>query len=168
MKLIRTLILSFILFGISCANSIDVEDSKVFGIEALSFCINEVKKITGKDLSPEINMAYIDVFPDGYTVGFTRGSVGTFGKRSRNYSMILACGVSTRDGMKLAVLRPQGEDLFNDKNNLPPYENFKEEVIEIMFRRDGKEFKYCCSQNFDEKNIKKNNPDFPWKKDKVS
>lgn len=142
----------------SCSNASDAESPELYGLKALEFCADKIEQITGKQLNPEIDKAYIEAFPNGYTVGFTHGAVGTFGQISADYKMILACGVSTYQGTKLAVLRePLEEDLYND-TTLPEYEDFSGEVIEILFNRIGEEFKYCCSQAFDPNNIEKHNP----------
>ena len=143
----------------SCSKASDPESFEFFGLKALEFCSDQIEQITGKHLSPEVDRAYIEVFPNGYTVGFTHGTAGTFGRRSADYKMILACGVSTYQGAKLAVLRaPLEEDFYNDQKNLPDYQDFSGEVTEILFNRIGGTFKYCCSQAFDPKNIERHNP----------
>jgi hypothetical protein len=142
----------------------DTENSlPVKGKEAIKLCMMKYTALTGEAMPEEIDRVYIDVFQDSYSVAFVHGAVGTFEKRSLDYKSVLVCAVSDgeidlmEEPMKDALFKRPGYDTFED------YEEYeKGSVTELLYKRVNGQFEYCCSQPFDEKNIDKNNPNFPW------
>ena len=154
-----------LLMTVSCATNGTADISSSVGEKVVKLCADDVSRLLGEDSLSEADRAYVYVFKNGYDVSFTRGAVGTFGTRSYEYKQVLACGVS---GDKVVFLGAPLKDAIIDNLVDHPYENYDDEVVELLFRKVDGNFKYCCSQKFDEKNIEKNNPDFPWDKGKVS
>src|SRR5690606_13271202 len=60
---------------------------------AIELCAQEYTKLANRPFLSEVDRAYVYVVSDQLDVLFTRGEVGTFGKRSSTYSAILGCGV---------------------------------------------------------------------------
>jgi len=160
------LTLLLITFCSSCT-SLDVADTDaILGAEsAIASCINKLEYLAKRPSLEQVDHIYVDVFAGGYTLSFSNGAIGTFGKRSLALKIIWACGVSNN---KVVFLGTFLKDPLIDDMDRYDFENYDEEVTEILFKRVGNEFEYCCSQKFDEKNIDKHNPDFPWGKNTVS
>jgi len=158
--------LLLIAFCSSCAN-LDVVDSDAI-LEAesvIASCISKLEHLTKHSSMEQVDRIYVYVFEGGYLLSFSNGAIGTFGKRSLTLKTIWACGVSDN---KVVFLGAFFRDPLIDDMDRYDFENYDEDVTEILFKRVGDEFEYCCSQKFDEKNIDKHNPDFPWNENMVS
>jgi len=160
------LTLLLIIFCSSCA-SLDVADADaILGAEsAIASCINKLEYLAKRPSLEQVDHIYIDVFTGGYTLSFFSGALGSFGKIGLDSRTIWACGVS--DNKVVFLGAPLRDPLIDDMDRYD-FENYDEDVIEILFKRVGNEFEYCCSQKFDEKNIYKHNPDPPWNENMVS
>ena len=145
-------ILISIFFLSSCSSFTEAKKPVSNGKKLIETCISALDK----KLNERANRAYIEEFKKGYTIAFTHGEAGTFGKRDLNYEQLLVCGISNNKVVFLG--KPFGNasiDLLDEY----PYENHQEEVIESLYLKEGEGFKYCCSQVLDEKNLLKYNPD---------
>ncbi|WHI49938.1 hypothetical protein P3339_15960 [Microbulbifer sp. MLAF003] len=134
--------------------------------QVLDYCLEEVEGLTGKPLSPKADQAYLYADGKGYWIDFTHGSLGTFGERSLDHSVVISCAVLKEPSLKLVYLgRPLKDPLLQE----PEMDQFgsPEGATEVLFKREDGQFKYFRSQLFDEKNIEKHNPNFPWKKDRA-
>lgn len=132
---------------------------------AMALCIDEIEGLTKKELSADIDHVYIDVFLGGYTLSFSDGAIGSFGKRSHRTRTVWACAVTQN---KVVYLGAPLRDALIDMMDSYSFENYEEDVEELLFKRGDNGFEYCCSQAFDEKNIEKNNPGFPWETNTVN
>ncbi|MBL4827097.1 MAG: hypothetical protein JKY66_05185 [Spongiibacteraceae bacterium] len=164
----RSLLIILVLFSTVSCTSVISSSLQESGLEVIQHCISETEKYTNQAFSPQVDRAYVHVLKDGYWVIFMHGRLGTFGKIGANSKTIWSCAVlDNSDSLNIVFL---GAPLTNDLVNKPseiPNEN-EENITELLFNRVGDRFEYCCSQKFDEKNIDKHNPDFPWDKNKVS
>lgn len=141
----------------SVANK-EINAHKINAKEVIDICIDRITQLTGKESLEDADHIYVDIFPKGYMVAFTKGEVGTFSKRSKNYRQILACGVSEN---QIVFLGSPLKDALIDRMRNYPFDDYDEDVMELLFKLKNGTFEFCCSQKFDEKNIKKNNPDYP-------
>jgi len=160
------LALLLMVFCSSCA-SLDVVDSDAI-LEAesvIASCINKLEHLAKHSSMEQVDHIYVYVFEEGYLLSFFKEAKGTFGKIGLDSRTIWACGVS--DNKVIFLGAPLRDPLIDDMDRYD-FENYDEDVIEILFKRVGNEFEYCCSQKFDEKNIYKHNPDPPWNENMVS
>ncbi len=153
--LLRVLIAPIVLAVTSCASETRSQ-SLVDATAAMNLCAAEAGHFLGHDEIRDADRAYVEMFKNGYTVSFSRGEVGTFGKRASNYKQIFACGLSGNDIVFLGV---PFKDPFIDKPASNNIQNYKENVVELLFRRADGGFAYCCSQVFHENNLYKHNPE---------
>lgn len=154
-------IILILAFGAGCQN-LAVKNTESSYENVLSYCLEEISKRTGAPLSPKADQAYLQYDKKGYFVAFTHGALGTFGKRSLDYSLVMGCAVVTEPKMKLVYLGQPMKDTLVEEPEMNQLETNPEGSTEILFIREDGKFKYCCSQPFDEKNIEKHNPNFPW------
>ncbi|MDE0155658.1 MAG: hypothetical protein OXS28_08660 [Gammaproteobacteria bacterium] len=130
------------------------------GYKEISLCINEYTRLTGESISDEIDRVYLEVFKNLDGLLFTKGAVGTFGKRSPTYGARLSCAVKNDRVIYLEV--PLRQLLIHDSNNdiSKAYEEYHQgTVIELLYLRNNDRFEFCCSQPFNLDNIDKHNPD---------
>lgn len=155
-----SIVITILVFGVACAPP-DSAGLKAQHEKVIGYCLSEVERLTGKPLSSKADRAYLQDDRTGYVVYFTHGTIGTFGERSLDYSVVMSCAALKEPRLKLVYLgKPQEDPLVQE----PEEDQFDspEGSIEVLFKRESGRFEYCCSQPFDEKNIEKNNPDFPW------
>lgn len=144
-----------ILFTASCSSVF--QSSKSEGAEnVLLICQSELEKITSAGLFEQVDNIYVHRFDAGYTVLFSHGAVGTFGKRNQKKS-IGSCSVA--DG-KIVTAENHSSPSISGELRDETIEDYSQDVKEYLFVREGENFKLCCMQDFDEKNIDKHNPDF--------
>lgn len=158
----RSLILfAVVLYGSSAVTGEKAENAlSMRGYEQITLCMTEYTRLAGKPIADEIDRVYIHVFKNLDGLLFTKGAVGTFGKRSPTYASWLGCAV--KKGEIVSLKEPFTRILVRDSGNevSKAYKEYHEgTVIELLYLRDGDRFEFCCSQPFDEKNIDKHNPD---------
>lgn len=129
--------------------------------EVLELCLGEVKRVSGESLSVAADRAYVYVDKEGSWVIFSHGEIGSFGQAGQDSGVIYSCGVLNGPPAKAVFLGAPLKDALIDEPGRE-YFDTPEGTTEILFKREGEEFNYCCSQPFDEKNFDKHNPDFPW------
>ena len=153
--------ISVILFfpmGAQCDSSSAADSLPVAGTNTLTACIRSVEDMLGKTILRTADHAYIYVFRNGYNVYFAQNAIGAFGVKSKEYKPVVTCGVT--GGEVVYLKEPRKEAVI--ESGYPLYEYNRQGVVELLFKRKmNGEFEYCCSQLFDEQNIKKNNPDDP-------
>ncbi len=162
--MLRYLLFPVVILCCSCAVS-DIGKSKIDSEGVIGLCSQKIEQLTGKPLSDDIDNIYVNIFNRGYAVSFMHGALGTFEKIGPDSRTVWACAVVQN---KVIHLSAPLKDALIDEPGSDSFEDYSENVIEVLFKRDNGSFKYCCSQPFDEKNIEKNNPGFPWKTDRVS
>ena len=123
---------------------------------ALLVCQSALEKITPAASLEETDNVYVHKFDTGYTVLFSHGAVGTFGKRNQQKS-IGSCSVA--NGKIVTAENHSSPSLSNELKD-EKIEDYSQDVKEYLFVREGDDFKFCCMQDFDEKNIEKHNPNF--------
>lgn len=154
MRIIHNLYLTVFLCLVGCFNSHEPAEK----IElVISQCIEEIENNTQGEFSIEIDHIYVDEFKNGYSVSFSHGSVGTFGKRSADQKSIWGCGVTEGTIVFLGNL---SFPAVIDELDKYPFEDYSQDVKEYLFTRKEDELRFCCMQLFDEKNVDKNNPGF--------
>lgn len=164
--MIRLGVITLLFLSVTACSSLSGKSNSInMSQEALLICINKIEDLGGGKLSEEVDNIYVDVFSKGYTLSFSSGAIGSFGKRSPDSKTVWACAVTEN---RVVYLGAPLKDALIDEPGSDSLEDYSENVIEVRFKRDNGSFKYCCSQPFDEKNIEKNNPGFPWKTDRVS
>jgi hypothetical protein len=149
-------VLVTISFQISCASETREQSLIKLGSKSIQQCRDFIEDKTEQAFLQEINLAYFYVFNKGTIVAFTEGAVGTFGKRDKNYKQHWACGFYK--GEIVHASSPLKEPILD----LPIGENFEvydSSVQELLFKKIGNGFDYCCQQPFDPKNIETNNPE---------
>lgn len=163
MKIARALVLVLLIEACVYDGS---ASSRAQSISALDFCLQAASEFPEARISPEVDQAYVYMLEEGFWVYFTHGAMGTFGKRSHDYYVDLSCAVLTGPPLDLVHLgRPLEDAVVNE-----PRRNYFEDpegTIEVLFRRNDESFEYCCSQTFNEANIYKSNPHFPWNRETV-
>lgn len=139
----------------------EAEDALVIrGHDEIALCVAEYTRLAGESISDEIDRVYINVFKNLDGLSFTRGAVGTFGKRSPTYRSHVVCSV--KNGEVVDLQGSNWEILVNRSGSdiTEAYKEYDEgTVMELLYLRIGDRFEFCCSQPFDEKNIDKHNPD---------
>ncbi len=141
----------------ACTNS-DRSSTPSYNIDfVVSMCKEKIENETASVLSNGVDRVYVDSFKNGYSVSFSDGAVGTFGKRSEDVRSVWVCGVSQNKVVYLSEL--DALPVIDQLENYP-YENYDEDVKEYLYLRRDEYFEFCCSQNFNVNNIKKHNPDF--------
>lgn len=122
--------------------------------------------MTGEPLSSKADQAYLYADDRGYWIDFTHGSLGTFGERSLDHSVVISCAVLKEPNLKLVYLGGPMKDPLVQEPERDQFDS-PEGATEVLFKREDGQFKYCCSQLFDERNLDKHNPNFPWEKGRV-
>jgi len=155
----KFLVFSLTIFLTSCCTHTKSHFVEHLSYKAIKQCEKEVEIQTGHKLSTEINNAYVESFDTGIVVAFTKGSVGSFGKRSDNYQQYWACGIFNK---KVVYLGSSLKVPIIDIPNKTKFIDYRKDVKEFLFRRVNGDFEFCCKQKLDEKNMERNNPNFPW------
>jgi len=120
----------------------------------LLMCQSELEKITPAELLEQADKVYIHKFDSGYTVLFSHGAVGTFGKRDQKRS-IGSCSITNE---KIVIAYNHVSPNLSNELQYNKIEDYSQHVKEYLFVRQDKKFNFCCMQEFDEKNIDKHNP----------
>lgn len=123
--------------------------------KAVRQCVSKLAELQKEDTLTEADHAYVDVFENGFTVGFSHGAVGSFGTRNPQQRSLWACGVTKNTVVWLGA--PSKNPII-DQPVSSDFENYEEDVIEVLFLRDGNSFRYHKAQMLDEKNLLKHNP----------
>lgn len=159
----RYFLLAFFLgLCMSCAMTVAHSGTDAYRLTAervIDACIDRVTEFAGRELLSDVDHVYVEVFSNGHMVSFSMGAVGTFGKRSRDYRQVVACGVSED---QIVFLGQPLRDAYIDRMSDDSFDNYQEDVTELLFTLENGLLRFCCSQKFDEDNIRRNNPDYPW------
>ena len=141
----------------SCTNS-DRSNTPSSNVDfVVSMCEDKMVNESESVLSDGVDRVYVDAFKSGYSVSFSDGAVGTFGKRSEDVRSVWMCGVSQN---KVVYLSELDSLPVIDQLEKYPYENYDEDVKEYLHLRKDESFEFCCSQDFNVNNIKKHKLDF--------
>ncbi len=157
MKISYPLVLVIVLALLGCTDSVQqAKKLELRTLELIHVCTEVVKKYESLDADRlNADHIYVDVFPDGEMLAFTKGKVGTFGKRSPNYQMLVACAVV---GDKVVGLFDKhGLVVFGGREQLK-FEDYSLTVYEYLYRIVGEGYKLLGAQLFDEGNFDKHNP----------
>ncbi len=124
------------------------------GKKAIDLCIARYQALAKQNFFIDVDRAYVLATDEKMDILFSKGEVGTFGKRSEAYRSYLACGVLASDGMEVYFL---GEPL---KDTLVEVDGVKQiseipniEAIDMLFMRGTKGFEFSGSQKFDPESI---------------
>lgn len=123
---------------------------------AVKQCVKKLIDLQKERTLAHADHAYVDVFENGYTVGFSHGAVGSFGPRNPRQRSVWACGVTKN--MVVWLGAPSKNPIVDVPNN-NDFENYEEGVIEVLFLREGDSYRFHDAQLLDEKNLLKHNPD---------
>ena len=135
----------------SCAT---VREGAALQRRAIDFCVAEYTRLSGRALERDLDRAYVlagDAKLAQLDVLFTRGEVGTFGERSKQFVPYLYCGLLTHSPMKIwALVKP----LRNPLIHLPGVKQLTEsqpisELRESLYLRTGDGFRFVAEQPFD-------------------
>lgn len=151
------MIIKFLVFGLfplvllSC--SLSEEDVIIKkSSDYLKQCEVFIESKTDEDVSSISDFSYIYFFEHGVIVTFTKGEVGSFFERDDDYKQLWACGFYKE---KLVyVSAPLAEPILiseNDEN----FEDYSSNVKELLFRKVGDKFEYCCQQLFNPEKFNK-------------
>jgi len=155
MTLKAVILLVGVLFTVSCS-SVSKSGNSEGAESALLICQSELKKIISTELFEQVDNVYVHKFSAGYTVLFSHGAVGTFGKRSQKKS-IGSCSLAD---WKIVTAENHSSPSISGESIDEVIEDYSQDVKEYLFVREGDDFKFCCMQNFNEANIYKHNPGF--------
>jgi hypothetical protein len=147
---------------ISCANKGPAETVDAKGLEIIGICQKELKRIEGGPIDSDADQAYVYMDEIGALVNFTHGALGTFGDRSADYGVVLMCEVVAGSPPTVTFM---GRPLKDPIVDVPGKTRSSTSVVgttEILFQRVNGDFRFCCSQPYDEGNLGKHNPNFPW------
>lgn len=142
---IKSLITSLLLFGSLSCSSAPQQNLINKGTNYISQCEEYLTHQVEEGVGVSSNFSYVYFFQRGVIVTFTKGEVGSFTKRDENYKQILACGFY--QGKLVRVKSPQAEPVLN----IPvedDFEDYNVKVMELLFKRVGGRFEYCCQQVF--------------------
>ena len=124
------------------------------GNKAIDLCIAHYEALAKQDFFVDVDRAYVLATDEKMDILFSKGEVGTFGKRSEGYRSYLACGVLSSGEMEIYFL---GEPLKDTLVEVAGVKQISEmpnvEAVDLLFLRDEKGFKFSDSQNFDPENI---------------
>lgn len=123
----------------------------------IAACLDELEHRAGQALAPEADRAYVYANENHYWVYFTHGDLGTFGRRSPDYRVLLDCGAVYGSPPETLFL---GEPMQDPLLDTPDRDYFVTPAgsIELRFIRTDSGFEYCCSQPFKRTNLFMNNP----------
>ncbi|WP_444897526.1 hypothetical protein [Microbulbifer sp. SSSA005] len=125
------------------------------GVKAIDLCLVEYTRIKGNVFPEDIDRAYVYVGKNMMGVLFTRGEIGTFGKRSTSYQAFVSCGVSLHPRLQVRDLMDgysvlKGADITTEEPDLR-----NEHVDELLYFRNGMAFSFSKGQTFSPKKIDK-------------
>ena len=123
----------------------------------ITACLDELQRRAGKSLAPQVDRAYVYAQDGHYWVHFTRGDLGTFGRRSHDYEVLLDCGAVYAAAPETLFL---GEPMEEPWLDMPDRDYFVTPTgsTELKFIRSAEGFEYCCSQQFSRTNLVIHNP----------
>lgn len=125
---------------------------------AVKQCVDKLIDLQKESTLVHADHAYVDVFENGYTVGFSHGAVGSFGPRNPRQRSVWVCGVTTSQVVLLVEGAVSNKPVLGTFA-VHAYENYEEDVIEVLFLREGDSYRFHDAQLLDEKNLLKHNPD---------
>lgn len=119
---------------------------------AIELCAQEYTKLANRPFLSEVDRAYVYVVSDQLDVLFTRGEVGTFGKRSSTYSAILGCGVLFNQAKASEIYflsRPLRDPLIH-REDVPQVTDrvLKEPIWELLYIMEGEHLKFTKGHEF--------------------
>ena len=121
----------------------------------VSSCIVKYRLETNKTESAHIDRAYIVTFNGLANVLFTKGAMGTFTKRSKNYQSYFYCGVKLLPNISVVYLQSSHfEVIYQDKSfELSQLEFNYNKGIEYLFKKKDGEYIFYAEQPFDEQKL---------------
>lgn len=136
-------------FLAACTNKNTIEADLVRDAErAITLCVSEYTRLSGKEFFDEVDRAYVGVVPTQFGIIFTHGEMGTFGKYSEDYENHLTCLIVISGTMKIYFL---GDPLGHSLINLPSFDSLRRELNEenardMLYKRDGDRFVFVAIQ----------------------
>jgi hypothetical protein len=151
----RQFVLLISLVLTSCVSGqVQTFSSKKFEDIALR-CLESYQKLSNEPISNEVDRAYVHQGDEVSDILFTRGSVGTFTYRDKDYQSFLACRIGNEIPNIIYHLKYGYDDILisNDayKVNLDLYKSKK--VLEVLLIRGESRFIFSKKQIFSEERL---------------
>lgn len=118
------------------------------GSEAIEICRAEYTSVTGAALPLDINNVYSHAGENMFALLFTRGELGTFRERSKDYSARISCYVFLRPTMHVQDLREGPKILKESATTIDDASFYRGNIIELFFSRNGPQFTFEDIQIF--------------------
>lgn len=135
------------------ACAIDVDDQLVEGGQrAISSCVAQYVRVMETQLPESVDRAYVWTRDDSAEVALTRGELGTFGPRARDYGLVIGCRVQLHPEKRMihwSILEPKpvSSEEFEENGF------YKGKLEEMLYLRDGDQFLFEASHPFSEERI---------------
>lgn len=151
----------FVFFAVGACAMSEVSELSIRGTDAIEMCQAEYTKITGDTLPSDIDRVYILAGKHKLGLMFTRGEMGTFGERSKNYKGMVSCYVFLHPNMHVQDIRERFTILKESETPIDEAAFFKEHIDELLFLRDGQQFRFNNMQVFSADRINALEPQLP-------
>ncbi|MEQ9303137.1 MAG: hypothetical protein RJQ14_04410 [Marinoscillum sp.] len=126
----------------------EISELSTRGSDAIEMCRAEYTKITGEALPSDIDRVYVFAGKHKFGLMFTRGEMGTFGERSKNYKGMVSCYVFLHPNMHVQDVREGYNILKRSETPIDETAFYKEHIDELLFLRDGLHFTFRDMQVF--------------------